>query len=136
MSGIRCPMCDYPVDECSCEDRYGPGGKPDKKDEVLYNAVVALEMKDRRIEGLQRELDEAKAEIVFLKTTLKHHHVIEDAQQVLVREHSLCKEIREALQADNKRLRELLKRWMHDVYDCNASMTALVCDTKQALEGR
>ncbi len=23
MSGIRCPMCDYEISECQCEDRYG-----------------------------------------------------------------------------------------------------------------
>ena len=28
MSGIRCPMCDYDLDDCNCDDRYGDGGRP------------------------------------------------------------------------------------------------------------
>ena len=27
MSGIRCPMCDYDIDDCECADRW-PDGRP------------------------------------------------------------------------------------------------------------
>lgn len=27
MSDVRCPCCDYDLDDCECEDRWGPGGK-------------------------------------------------------------------------------------------------------------
>lgn len=33
MSGIRCPVCDYDLDDCECEEVWGEDGRPSKQQE-------------------------------------------------------------------------------------------------------
>ena len=59
MSGIRCPMCDYDVDDCNCDDRYGvrEPNRYEKTDrvKVLHNGShktvvgVWVDKKDRPV---------------------------------------------------------------------------------------
>lgn len=35
MSGIRCQMCDYDLDDCNCVDRWGEDGRPGKDEELI-----------------------------------------------------------------------------------------------------
>ena len=60
MSGIRCPMCDYDVHDCCCEDRYGPvvTGRQEYKRLTLY---ILNGTTERIVSGELYELDPSAA---------------------------------------------------------------------------
>lgn len=89
MTGIRCPMCDYDVDDCNCVDRWGLRGKPGEERDIAEQLQIATELQtDKR--DLERLCGDAKLEILRLRKALAKAVEVFDWQEKAARPTDAC----------------------------------------------